>query len=60
VGNVLVAQGKRGEALQAYQESLPIAERLAKLDSSNARWQNDLTRVTGQIADVKKRLQSGK
>jgi hypothetical protein len=39
VGNVLMAQGKLSEALQAYRDSLAIRERLAKADPGNAGWQ---------------------
>jgi len=60
IGHVLETQGKLGEALQSYEASLLIAERLAKLDPSNAKWRTDLTWITNQIAYVKKRLRSGK
>lgn len=60
IGNVLEAQGKLRQALQAHEASLPIVEHLAKLDPSNATWRDDLEWVTNQIAEVKKRLKSGK
>jgi predicted negative regulator of RcsB-dependent stress response len=37
LGDVLEAQGKLQEALDAYQEGLTIAKRLADQDKSNAR-----------------------
>jgi hypothetical protein len=42
VGNVLVAQGKLQEALEAYQQDLTIAKALAEQDKTNSDWQRDL------------------
>ena len=42
VGEVLVAQGKLQEALEACQQSLAIAKRLAEQDKTNSGWQRDL------------------
>jgi len=42
VGDVFVAQGNLPQALESFQASLAIAERLAKADPRNAGWQRDL------------------
>jgi predicted negative regulator of RcsB-dependent stress response len=42
VGDVLVAQGKLQEALEAYQQTLAIMKRLAEQDKTNSGWQRDL------------------
>jgi hypothetical protein len=42
VGDVLVAQGKLQEALEAYQQSLKIRQTLAEQDKTNSGWQRDL------------------
>jgi tetratricopeptide (TPR) repeat protein len=52
VGDVLVAQGNLTEALQAYRDSVAIAERLAAGDRSNALWQNDLQSSIGRIGGL--------
>ena len=52
VGDVLVEQGNLTEALQAYRDSLAIAERLAKADPGNAGWQHNLSISYGKVADV--------
>ena len=41
-GNTWLAQGKLDAARKAYEQSLAIAERLAKADPSNSGWQRDL------------------
>jgi hypothetical protein len=41
VGNVLVAQCKLQEALEAYQQDLTIAQALAEQDKTNSGWQRD-------------------
>ena len=43
LGNVLVAQGKLQDALEAYQQSLTICRTLAEQDKSNSGWQSDLS-----------------
>ena len=43
VGDVLVAQGQLGAALEAYTASRTIRERLASQDPHNAQWQRDLS-----------------
>ena len=43
LGDVLVAKGKLPEALDAYQQSLTIAKRLAEQGKSNGGWQWDLS-----------------
>jgi tetratricopeptide (TPR) repeat protein len=54
LGDVLVAQGKLPEALEAYQQTLAISKRLADQDKSNADGQRDLSfgyeRVGGVLA----------
>ena len=49
---MLVAQGKLGDALQAFRDSLAIAERLAEADPANAGWQRDLSISHDRIGDV--------
>jgi tetratricopeptide (TPR) repeat protein len=51
-GDILVAQGKWGEALESYRASQAIADRLAKADPSNAGWQRDLSVSHNNIGDV--------
>jgi hypothetical protein len=43
LGDVLEAQGKLPEALEAYQQTLTILKRLAEQDRSNVGWQRDLS-----------------
>ena len=43
IGDVKTAQGDLAGALKAYQDSLAIADRLAKSDPGNAGWQRDLS-----------------
>jgi hypothetical protein len=43
IGNVLVAQGKLQDALDAYQQGLAIVKHLADQNKSNAVWQRDLS-----------------
>jgi tetratricopeptide (TPR) repeat protein len=52
VGDVLRAQGKLGDALKGYRESLAIAERLAASDRSNSGWQRDLSVSYARVGDV--------
>jgi tetratricopeptide (TPR) repeat protein len=52
VAGVLEAQGKLQEALDAYQQSLAIAKRLAEQDKSNAGWQQDLAASYDKVAGV--------
>jgi hypothetical protein len=47
-----MAQGNLTGALQSYQDSLAIRERLAKSDPSNADWQGDLSASYEGIGDV--------
>jgi hypothetical protein len=42
VGDVMVAQGKLQDALDAYQQSLNIRRTLGEQDKSNLGWQRDL------------------
>ena len=52
LGDVLLAQGNLGEALEAYRESMAIRERLAQNDRSNAGWQRDLVFSHYKLAGV--------
>ncbi|MEO0816694.1 MAG: tetratricopeptide repeat protein, partial [Pseudomonadota bacterium] len=52
IGNVLVKQGKLPDALQRYEDSREIFERLAKADPGNAGWQRDLSVSLDKVADV--------
>ena len=45
-------QGNIPDALQAYRESLTIAERLARSDPGNPERQRDLATLKAEIADV--------
>jgi tetratricopeptide (TPR) repeat protein len=56
VGDVLVAQGNLTEALKSFRDGLAIAERLAKADPSNARWQRDLAMSSAKLARAYRRL----
>src|SRR5262245_29520283 len=56
VGDVLLAQGKLSEALQAHIDSLAIRERLAKIEPGNAGWQRDLATGHGRLARVRSTL----
>ena len=47
-----MAQGNLAEALKAYQDSLAIADRLAKADPGNAGWQRDLSVSYDKVGDV--------
>ena len=42
IGEVLVAQGEREQALAAYRARLEIRETLARRDPGNTQWQRDL------------------
>ncbi len=52
VGEVLVAQGRIQEALEAYQQDLAIAKRLAEQDKSNPVWQRDLSISYDRVGNV--------
>ena len=47
---MLVAQGKLPEALDAYQQSLRIFQRLADQDKFNSGWQRDLIVALYKVA----------
>lgn len=51
-GNSLLAQGKLDAARKAYEQSLAIAERLAKADPSNSEWQRDLSVSYFKLGDI--------
>ena len=51
-GEVLEAQGKLPEALDAYQQSLNILRALAGQDGSNSGWQRDLAVGYNKVGDV--------
>ena len=52
IGDVLGAQGKLDEALKSYRDGLPVGERLAASNRSNAGWQRDLAVSYGSIGDA--------
>jgi tetratricopeptide (TPR) repeat protein len=54
LGNVLTQQNQREKALAFFESGRAIGERLTKLDPSNAVWKNNLERVNGKIAELKK------
>jgi len=49
---MLVAQGKLQEALEAYQQALTIAKTLAEQDKTNSGWQLDLSISYDSVGDV--------
>ena len=51
-GDLYVERGNLSEALEAYQSSLAISERLASADRGNAGWQRDLSVSQEKIGDV--------
>jgi tetratricopeptide (TPR) repeat protein len=53
-GNLFLAQGDLASALKSYRDSLDIADKLAKQDPSNARWQRDLSLSYEDVGDVLK------
>jgi hypothetical protein len=56
VGDVLLAEGKLAEALQAYRDCLAIRERLAEANPVNAGWQYGLSVSHGKLAETYLRL----
>jgi len=52
LGDVLVAQGKLQEALEAYQQALAIMKRLAEQEKTNVSWQWDLSVGYEKVGDV--------
>ncbi|MCA3449517.1 MAG: hypothetical protein INF92_03950 [Rhodobacter sp.] len=52
IGDVQVAQGDLPGALQSYQRSLGIRERLAAADPDNTGWQRDLSVSLDRVGDV--------
>ena len=52
IGDVLMAQGNLTEALNAYQESSAIRDRLAKADLNDPNRQRDLAISQGRVAIV--------
>ena len=52
IGEVLVAQGNPGEALNFFREGLAAGERLAKADATNAGWQRDLWMSYNKVGDM--------
>jgi tetratricopeptide (TPR) repeat protein len=49
IGDVLLAEGDRPGALEAYRKSLAIAEALAAKDPGNTQWQRDLSIIRDGI-----------
>ena len=58
IGDVLVAQGDLAKALESFQASHTIFERLAEADPSNAGLQRDLSFSHNMIGNVQHRLGS--
>src|ERR1700751_1736672 len=58
VGDVQVEQGHLAGALKSSNDSLAIADRLAKSDPGNAKWEGDLSVSYGKLASALKK--SGK
>jgi hypothetical protein len=52
VGDALMAQGARVEALKWYRDSLAVADHLANADAQNPGWQRDRAIGQGRIAIV--------
>jgi len=52
IGDVQRAQGALPAALQRYEASLAIVERLARADPGNTEWQRDLSVSLNRIGDV--------
>ena len=52
LGDVRVAQGDRAGALQAYEQSRAIRDKLAARDPANAEWQRDLIVSNVKLAEV--------
>jgi tetratricopeptide (TPR) repeat protein len=52
IGDVLMARNKFHEALQNYQGSLAIAERLASADPTNNNWQSDLAIILEKTGET--------
>ncbi len=52
VGYVLRAQGRPGEALKAYRDSLTISERLAKQGPENDDWQREFSMSYSKVGKV--------
>jgi len=55
LGNVFVAAGQLEPARTAFEQSLAIAERLAKADPSNSEWQRDLSWSYAKRAEMDER-----
>jgi tetratricopeptide (TPR) repeat protein len=51
IGDVLVAQGEREQALAAYRAEFEISETLARRDPANTEWQRDLMISCWKISD---------
>src|SRR5205807_1189626 len=52
VGDVLVAQGTRSEALASFRDSFAIRDRLSKSDPGNAIWQRELSVSYNKMGEV--------
>ena len=52
LGDVLIAQGNIGGALNAYRNYFTISERLAAQDTGNAGWQRSLAVAYSKLGDV--------
>jgi tetratricopeptide (TPR) repeat protein len=52
LGDVRIAQGKLQDAVDAYQQGLAIAQRLAEQDKSNTGWQRNLSASYEKVGNV--------
>ncbi|MDP2763854.1 MAG: tetratricopeptide repeat protein [Brevundimonas sp.] len=52
IGDVAIAEGDLPRAAARYRESLPIVERLATLDPSNAQWVRDVEITRQRLAEI--------
>ena len=60
IGDVQQVQGQLAAAVESYEASRAIAERLAQQDPSNSKWQHDLRFVKERIASAREALVSGR
>ena len=56
IGDVLRSQGNLPAALDAFNASLGIRDRLAKADPGNAQWQADLAASHGKLGQLHRAL----
>jgi hypothetical protein len=56
ISSILEKQGRLTEALEEREAGLGIAERLARLDSTNKQWQDDLKASQDALEALKNRI----